>query len=136
MIDSTTLEEANSSVPNWIRQRSRWIKGYIQTWLVHMRNPGTLLRETGLKGFISFNLTIGGAFIFLINPIFWALTTLFFLTQAGLHPAAVPRLRLLRRGALLFIGNFVFVYLNVAGSLQRGDFGLTRTRCSRPSTGA
>ena len=39
MIDSTTLEEANSSVPNWIRQRWRWIKGYLQTWLVHMRNP-------------------------------------------------------------------------------------------------
>ena len=39
MIDSTTLEEANSDLGNWIRQRSRWIKGYIQTYLVHMRNP-------------------------------------------------------------------------------------------------
>ena len=44
MIDSTTLEEANSQVPNWIRQRTRWNKGYIQTWLVHMRNPFALLR--------------------------------------------------------------------------------------------
>ena len=39
IIDSTTYEEANSDVYNWIRQRSRWVKGYIQTWLVHMRHP-------------------------------------------------------------------------------------------------
>ncbi len=37
MLDSVTFEEATSQVPNWIRQRSRWVKGYIQTYLVHMR---------------------------------------------------------------------------------------------------
>jgi cellulose synthase/poly-beta-1,6-N-acetylglucosamine synthase-like glycosyltransferase len=31
VVDSTTYEEANSNVKNWIRQRSRWIKGYMQT---------------------------------------------------------------------------------------------------------
>ena len=44
IIDSTTYEEANSKLGNWIRQRSRWIKGYMQTWLVHNRNPLRLLR--------------------------------------------------------------------------------------------
>ena len=38
ILDSTTWEEANSQVPNWIRQRSRWIKGYFQTHLVHARD--------------------------------------------------------------------------------------------------
>jgi cellulose synthase/poly-beta-1,6-N-acetylglucosamine synthase-like glycosyltransferase len=37
VLDSTTWEEANSQLPNWIRQRSRWIKGYFQTHLVHTR---------------------------------------------------------------------------------------------------
>ncbi len=37
VLDSTTWEEANSQVGNWIRQRSRWIKGYFQTHLVHSR---------------------------------------------------------------------------------------------------
>ena len=37
VLDSTTWEEANSRVGNWIRQRSRWVKGYIQTHLVHTR---------------------------------------------------------------------------------------------------
>ncbi len=39
VLDSTTMEEANSDLRNWMRQRSRWIKGYFQTYLVHMRQP-------------------------------------------------------------------------------------------------
>lgn len=132
MIDSTTLEEANSQVPNWIRQRSRWIKGYYQTWLVHMRRPGTLLRETGIRGFTSFNLTMANAFVLLLNPIFWALTTLYVLTRWGLIQQLFPGFVFYAASAMLFIGNFVFVYLNVAGSLQRGEFGITRTALLSP----
>ena len=39
MLDSVTLEEANSDFVNWVKQRSRWYKGYLQTWMVHMRHP-------------------------------------------------------------------------------------------------
>jgi len=42
IIDSTTFEEANSDLYNWIRQRSRWVKGYIQTWLLHNRGTDEL----------------------------------------------------------------------------------------------
>jgi cellulose synthase/poly-beta-1,6-N-acetylglucosamine synthase-like glycosyltransferase len=132
MIDSTTLEEANSNVPNWIRQRSRWNKGYIQTWLVHMRNPVALLAQTGIRGFTSFNLTLGSAFLLLINPIFWGLTTLYILTQAGFIEQLFPGIIFYAASAMLFVGNFVFVYLNVAGSLHRGEFGLTRTALLSP----
>ncbi|MGZ4488351.1 MAG: glycosyltransferase [Nocardioides sp.] len=132
MIDSTTLEEANSQVPNWIRQRSRWNKGYIQTWLVHMRSPMSLLSQTGFRGFMSFNLTMGSAFLLLINPIFWGLTTLYVLTRAGFIEQLFPGIVFYAASAMLFVGNFVFVYLNVAGSLQRGEFGLTRTALLSP----
>ena len=132
MIDSTTLEEANSQVGNWIRQRSRWNKGYFQTWLVHMRHPFQLLSETGLRGFLSFNLTMGSAFVLLMNPIFWALTTLYVFTQAGFIQQLFPGLVFYAASAMLFVGNFVFVYLNVAGSLQRGEFSITRTALLSP----
>ena len=49
ILDSLTLEEANSDLINWIRQRSRWYKGYLQTMLVHLRRPGRLRKEIGLK---------------------------------------------------------------------------------------
>jgi glycosyltransferase XagB len=132
MIDSTTLEEANSVVPNWIRQRSRWNKGYYQTWLVHMRNPFQLLAQTGLKGFLSFNLTMGSAFVLLLNPIFWTLTTLYLFTQAGFIEQLFPSVIFYVASAMLFVGNFIFIYLNVAGSLQRGEFSITGTALLSP----
>ncbi|AQT78488.1 N-acetylglucosaminyltransferase [Mycolicibacterium litorale] len=49
ILDSITLEEANSDLINWIRQRSRWYKGYLQTMIVHLRHPAQLRREVGLK---------------------------------------------------------------------------------------
>lgn len=125
MIDSTTLEEANSDLRNWIRQRSRWIKGYLQTWLVHMRNPAKLLKQLGPRGFISFNLIVGGAFIFLLNPIFWGMTTLFVFTHAAFIHAVFPPFAFYMASCMLFLGNFIFVYFNVAGSLQSGRPGLT-----------
>jgi cellulose synthase/poly-beta-1,6-N-acetylglucosamine synthase-like glycosyltransferase len=126
MIDSTTLEEANSDLSNWVRQRSRWIKGYIQTWLVHMRHPWRLLDQVGLKSWISFQLVVGGTFIFLLNPIFWALTTAFFFTEAGFIQQLFPSFVFYASAFQLFIGNFVFMYLNVAGSVQRGYFDLAK----------
>jgi len=124
MMDSTTYEEANVAVGNWVRQRSRWIKGYIQTWLVYMRNPARLLKNVGFKGFMSFQLLIGGTFIFLINPIFWFLTTLFALSQAGFIQELFPGWVYYLAAAQLFLGNFVFMYLGLAAAVRRGDDSL------------
>jgi cellulose synthase/poly-beta-1,6-N-acetylglucosamine synthase-like glycosyltransferase len=126
MVDSTTLEEANSDLGNWIRQRSRWIKGYIQTYLVHMRNPFLLMKQAGFKGFMSFQLVVGGTFIFLLNPIFWLLTTVFFITRAEFIQAMFPTFVFYLAALMLFVGNFIFLYLNVAGSVQRGLYGLAK----------
>ena len=124
MMDSTTLEEANSELPNWVRQRSRWIKGYIQTWLVYMRHPFRLMSDVGFKGFLSFQLMVGGAFIFLLNPFFWALTTIFFLTKAGVIQDLFPGWVYFLAAAQLFLGNFVFMYLGMAAGARRGYYGL------------
>ncbi len=73
MIDSTTYEEAPAHVGPWLRQRTRWFKGWMQTWLVHMRQPGRLLRELGLPGFLAFQLMVGGnALAALVHPLFVA----------------------------------------------------------------
>ncbi len=124
MMDSTTYEEANTEIGSWVRQRSRWIKGYIQTWLVYMRNPFRLVGNLGFKGFMSFQLLIGGTFIFLINPFFWFLTTLFALTQAGFIEELFPGWVYYLAAAQLFLGNFVFMYLGLAASVRRGDDSL------------
>ncbi|WP_339045978.1 glycosyltransferase family 2 protein [Candidatus Mesenet endosymbiont of Agriotes lineatus] len=50
VIDSETLEESPISIFAWIKQRARWIKGYIKTYIVHMKNLKQLYQVTGLKG--------------------------------------------------------------------------------------
>jgi glycosyltransferase XagB len=121
IVDSTTYEEANSDLYNWVRQRSRWVKGYIQTWLVHMRNPLKLGRQMGWRNWWSFQFVIAGTFFgFLLNPVYWVLTTMWVLTKAGVIRELFPGLVYFAAAAGLYIGNFVFTYINVAGVLRRG----------------
>jgi cellulose synthase/poly-beta-1,6-N-acetylglucosamine synthase-like glycosyltransferase len=58
--DSTTSEEAPIRFRAWLGQRSRWMKGWMQTWSVHMREPGRLWRQAGPRGFLTLNIIVGG----------------------------------------------------------------------------
>lgn len=60
MLDSVTWEEANSRVWNWIRQRSRWMKGYLITHMVWARNPWKLLWKLGPVGALRYFHSIFG----------------------------------------------------------------------------
>jgi glycosyltransferase XagB len=57
-LDSTTWEEANSRVGNWIRQRSRWLKGYLITHLVWSRRPIHLVARLGPWAALGFFLSV------------------------------------------------------------------------------
>jgi cellulose synthase/poly-beta-1,6-N-acetylglucosamine synthase-like glycosyltransferase len=59
-IPSVTLEEAPIAFGAWLRQRSRWMKGWMQTWAVHMRDPRRLWDEAGPRGFLALNIIFGG----------------------------------------------------------------------------
>ena len=73
VIDSTTYEEAPARLGPWMRQRTRWFKGWMQTWAVHMRSPRRLYRDLGPGGFWTFQLVVGGNVLSsLIHPIFLA----------------------------------------------------------------
>ncbi|SMR81509.1 Glycosyltransferase, catalytic subunit of cellulose synthase and poly-beta-1,6-N-acetylglucosamine synthase [Aliiroseovarius halocynthiae] len=72
LIDTVTEEEANCRVWPWIKQRSRWIKGYAMTYGVHMRNPRQLRKELGWWKFAGFQILFLGALSqFLLAPILW-----------------------------------------------------------------
>jgi cellulose synthase/poly-beta-1,6-N-acetylglucosamine synthase-like glycosyltransferase len=74
VLSSTTFEEAPAKFASWLRQRTRWIKGYMQTWLVHMRQPAKLWRELGPAGFLGFQVMVGGTVLTaLVHPWFYAL---------------------------------------------------------------
>lgn len=63
MIEPPTLEEAPSRLGPWMNQRTRWMKGHLQTWLVLMRQPFKAAREIGFLRFVATQLTLGGALV-------------------------------------------------------------------------
>jgi cellulose synthase/poly-beta-1,6-N-acetylglucosamine synthase-like glycosyltransferase len=63
MISPPTWEEAPVSFRVWLGQRTRWIKGHMQTWLVLMRNPWRSAREMGLGSFAMMQLLLGGGIV-------------------------------------------------------------------------
>ncbi|SFJ03069.1 glycosyltransferase family 2 protein [Albimonas pacifica] len=72
MFDSDTGEEAVTRPGAWLRQRSRWQKGYLQTWQIHMRDPWRLWRELGWRGFLGMQVHfVGAGAAFLSQPLFW-----------------------------------------------------------------
>lgn len=58
-IHSPTREEAVSIFRDWHFQRARWIKGYMQTWDVHMAKPFAPGGMRGLMRFFTLQLTLG-----------------------------------------------------------------------------
>jgi len=101
--------------------------GCLQTYLVHMRDPLKLLRQLGLYGFFGFQMTIGGSLLcFLLNPIYWVMTALWFTLQPALISAIFPPVVFALGAFCLFVGNFVFVYLAVAGCANRGYYDLVK----------
>ncbi|MFD1720126.1 glycosyltransferase family 2 protein [Amnibacterium endophyticum] len=126
MLRSTTYEEANPNLRNWIRQRSRWIKGYMQTFLVHSR--GGWRRSD--PHILTFSLVVGGkVLVNFINPIMWAVTLLYFVARSVVGPvieSVYPPPLFYTALITLLLGNGLFVYTFLLGSAQRGNWDLVK----------
>jgi cellulose synthase/poly-beta-1,6-N-acetylglucosamine synthase-like glycosyltransferase len=59
-ITRPTLEDAPLKVSTWIPQRTRWFKGWMQTWLVHMKNPLQLAKEGPFSSVFILNILLTG----------------------------------------------------------------------------
>ena len=119
IIDSTTYEEANSNLRNWLRQRSRWMKGYIQTWVVLMRAPRRFYSVCGVAGLASAHLLLAGTVLSaLALPLFWLSLLLLFFEPS---PLKLPEIFALTAMA---IGNVSAIILAMAAPIRRGWFDL------------
>ena len=133
VIDSTTYEEANKAPKNWIRQRSRWIKGYMQTWLVHNRRPLSLLRRIGLKRWLSYQFFIGGTVAtFLINPLMWLLFLIWLVFRPEWIGSAFSGWVLYLCLLDFLLGNTLGVYLSMLAVFRRRLFSLTPYAMTTP----
>ncbi len=73
MIAPPTLEAPPEKFGVWLAQRSRWLKGFLQTWGVLMRDPAGLWRDLGAAKFIALHLSLSGAIASALVHGFWAL---------------------------------------------------------------
>jgi cellulose synthase/poly-beta-1,6-N-acetylglucosamine synthase-like glycosyltransferase len=133
--DSTTDEEAPIRFQAWLGQRSRWMKGWMQTWGVHMREPRQLWRQAGPRGFLTLNIIVGGnvltalAYPILVIELAAYFLTSFTVSLAPLHIATVTagfastvliglmglaRRGRLRSGWVLALTPFYWGYLSIA----------------------
>ena len=119
LIETTTGEEANCRAMPWVKQRSRWLKGYMITYGVHMRDPVLLWRQLGPRKFAGFQIlflcTLSQA---LLVPVLWS----FWALPLGLpHPVGD-----LLPGSLINATFWLFL-ITEAVTIAMGMFALRRT---------
>jgi cellulose synthase/poly-beta-1,6-N-acetylglucosamine synthase-like glycosyltransferase len=74
VLETVTEEEANARAWPWVKQRSRWLKGYALTWAVHMRRPRQLWHDLGPRAFLGVQLLFLGTLSqFVLMPALWSL---------------------------------------------------------------
>ncbi|PZO66467.1 MAG: glycosyl transferase [Paracoccus denitrificans] len=79
MLDTVTLEEANCRLLPWVKQRSRWLKGFLMTWGVHMRSPRLLWTQIGPAAFLAMQIQVLFSVTqYLLAPILWSFWLLCF----------------------------------------------------------
>ena len=126
IINSETYEEANSEMKNWFFQRTRWIKGYMQTYLVHMRKPN----DFSFAHLLTFQLVVGGKVTsMLINPLMWILTIIYF-TMRSKYGSTIDSFfptPIFYMGVFsLVCGNFLYMYYYMIGAAKRRQFGIIK----------
>mgnify|MGYP000099462096 FL=1 len=95
------------------------MKGWMQTWLVHMRTPVKLFRELGVVGFAAFQLLLGGAVLAaLVHPLFLLVMAAKLVGGIGLAAAGIAHE--IAMYAVLSGGYFGTAALAVCGMKQRG----------------
>jgi len=133
IVNSTTYEEANNDFFNWIRQRSRWIKGYMQTYLVHMRNPVKLWKKVGWKGFLGFNFFVGATPItFLVYPILLSVFIAYVAFDLQTIRMLFPDWVLFMSIFNLMVGNILMIYVNMMAVFKRRYYELILFAIANP----
>lgn len=89
LLPTVTYEEANCRAWRWVKQRSRWLKGFLITYCVHMRRPKELLRDLGWRSFMGVQaMFLATVLQFASLPLLWS----FWLPSFGLHHPVVDTL--------------------------------------------
>lgn len=121
VISPPTLEEATASIRPWVGQRSRWIKGFLQTFIVHMRGglPGGCLQHA--VGFFSI---LGLAIISAFTHAFLLLGAIFYLIYWGFGGPALSSIAITMAGVGTVLAWVLLATGNIAAQERESPFVL------------
>ncbi|MDP3794917.1 MAG: glycosyltransferase [bacterium] len=134
ILDSMSKEEATSDVPSWIRQRSRWMKGFVQTSIVHLRHPLLFKRQIGgWAKLVAFLLTVPGTVALNIcNVFYWLLLAGWLATHSALIQSFFPGPIFFISVTSFLLGNALFTYFNLVAAYGRGRYALVKYSLASP----
>jgi cellulose synthase/poly-beta-1,6-N-acetylglucosamine synthase-like glycosyltransferase len=121
-IEATTYEDAPLRLGNWLGQRTRWMKGWMQTTAVFLRAPRRHFREIGsletYSALFAMASLIAGP---LFGP-FYGLRIVWDMVRGDLlAPAGFPRLALAANSlAIALFGALAFFLPALVGMRRRG----------------
>lgn len=126
MLESHTWEQSTTTVSTWVRQRTRWVQGFIQTSIVQLRYPLLLKKELkSWRNFFAFLILVpGNVVLVILNMLQWAMFLFWNLTSA-------PFLQVAYNGAVLYVamtsfvlGNFLFVFFAIYSLYARKHYAI------------
>lgn len=123
MLDSVTKEVATTRTRALIGQKSRWLKGYMQTGLIFTRSPLRTMRKMGpVRWFVYVLFLLGTPLSILLSAVSWALTIAYFTTRSATIEQLFPGLLLYLGVLLLVFGNLVLFLQHVAAATKFEGF--------------
>jgi cellulose synthase/poly-beta-1,6-N-acetylglucosamine synthase-like glycosyltransferase len=128
VLASTTWEEAPVGYVNWRNQRTRWLKGWMQTMLVHTRRPVRLVSELGEARFLGLLAFLGGLVLSAIVHPWLYLVIAYEFWRGGLFEMPTTMIGQSLWGLAAFnllVGYAVAMLLAVLAALRRGRWLLT-----------
>lgn len=124
MLDTHTWEQSTTTIPTWVRQRTRWIQGFIQTSIVQLRYPLLLKRELKTwRNFVVFLILVPGNVILNILNIFqWMMFALWHTTHAPFLQVAYSGFTLYLATICFVVGNFFFTFYSMYALYKRKHY--------------
>ncbi len=119
VLDSVTYEEAPTQFKNRLKQLTRWMKGYIITWMAFWKNPNCYMHEMGLRRTLVFMSVVGGgATLPVLNILVWLLTFVYFATRSAAIEALFPPVVYTIGMILMIFGNIGFLYSTLVALIK------------------
>ncbi|WP_375450082.1 glycosyltransferase family 2 protein [uncultured Devosia sp.] len=132
VLASRTREDAPIKLRVWMGQRTRWMKGWMQTFIVHNRNPRLLLRQMGLVPMLVFEVTV---LSMIVSPLLHAALLALMLGQLALGIplfAGAGAAWLTLHIAMLMLGYATALAVTIAGLCRQRRYRLLLAQLALP----